>query len=119
MWVAKGLLLGVWLFTFTSIVWLGVAIYRYMAVSRATIPPGRSGEMTPPGFFTGHTVQNVDWWLALVVCVCIALIITHSWSGKPILWIGLAVTELVPVGFVTWVVVHVNQVPGFGFRPYR
>jgi len=44
------------------------------------------------------TTHNALWWMALVMCLAIGLFITRGWSGKPILWIALAVTELVPVG---------------------
>jgi hypothetical protein len=80
MWIAKGILLGVWLFSFGTIAYLYVVLFR-------RLPPG-------PGSidvrtFAFLTVSNPAWWLALVACLSIALIITHSWPGRTILWVSL------------------------------
>lgn len=115
MWIAKGFLLGIWVFTFGSIAFLCFTIIANMR-KMPPLPPGRSGEMMPPGMFTHLTVSNPVWWLALIACLSIALIITHSWPGWTILWIGLAVTELVPVGFLTWILVTMNRLPRLGTR---
>jgi hypothetical protein len=108
MWIAKGLLLGLWFITFGSITWFYVAIYR-------KLPPGPG--MFSPNLLTHLTVSNPVWWLWLVACLSIALIITHAWPGRTILWVGLAVTELVPVGLFAFILVTMNQVPGFRTDP--
>jgi len=48
--------------------------------------------------FATYLTYNPFWWIALVLCFAIGLLITRPWSGKPALWITLAVTELFPVG---------------------
>jgi hypothetical protein len=116
MWIAKGLLLGAWLFTFGTIAWVCVALYRYMVASR-TIPRDGHSISIPPDFFTRLTVLNTSWWLTLVACLSVALIATRSWPGRPILWIGLAVTELVPIGFLAFSLVQMNQLPRLGMGP--
>jgi hypothetical protein len=119
MWIAKGLLLGVWLFTFGTIVWLCVATYRYIAIARTTIPRGHSISIPPDlGFFPRLTVSSPSWWLAFVACLSVALIVTRSWSGRPILWIGLALTELVPIGFLAFSLVQMNKLPRLVLGPW-
>lgn len=98
---------SLWLFSFGTIAYLYFALFR-------RLPPG-------PGSidirsFAFLTVSNPSWWLWLVACLSIALIITHAWSGKTILWVALAVTELVPVGLLTLILVMVNRLKAIAPR---
>jgi hypothetical protein len=49
------------------------------------------------------------WWIALVLCLAIGLFVSHSWFGRPILWVALAVTELLPVGLFVLFLVLVSR----------
>ena len=89
MWIAKGLFLGVWLFSFSTIAYLYFTLFR-----RA------SGGIVAADLVTYLTTHNPLWWTALATCLAIGLLITRSWSGKTVLWIALAVTELFPIAFV-------------------
>src|SRR5258707_217999 len=90
MWIVKGSFLGIWLFSFGTIAYLYFALFR------------RAGEgIVAADLVTYLTTHNPLWWTALATCFAIGLLITRSWSGKTILWIALAVTELFPVGLVT------------------
>ena len=91
MWIVKGIFLGIWLFSFGTMAYLYLRIYRGL--------PSGTGAVSA-NLITQMTTHNVAWWLALVLCMTIGLWITHSWSGKPILWIALAVTELFPVALL-------------------
>src|SRR5258708_5847835 len=86
MWTVKAALLGIWLFSFGTIAYLYLTIFR------------SSGGAVAVDLITHFTTHNPVWWIALVACLAVSLFITHSWSGRPILWITLAVTELLPVG---------------------
>jgi hypothetical protein len=88
-WIVKGLFLGILLFSFGTIAYLYFALFR----------PARGG-IVSINLLTYLTTQNVLWWTALATCLGIGLLTTRSWPGKPILWVALAVTELVPVGFL-------------------
>ena len=88
----------------------GNAEPHYGAECEQSIPPDL-------GFFPRLTVSNPSWWLAFVACLSVALIVTRSWSGRPILWIGLAVTELVPIGFLAFNLVQMNKLPRLGLGP--
>lgn len=98
MWIAKGTLLGIWLFSF------GMLGYSFWSSHRI---PGQSGMFDIRLY--AMAFSNPSFWLALVACLAIGLIIARSWPGKPILWIGLAITELVPVGFVVLILVLVAK----------
>ena len=100
MQIVKGTFLGVWLFSFGTIAFLYFAVYR-------GLPSGRG--VVGVDLITHLTTRNVLWWLALVMCLAIGLFITRSWSGRPILWIALAVTELFPVGFLVMFFTLVNR----------
>ncbi|HXN50441.1 MAG TPA: hypothetical protein VN943_00790 [Candidatus Acidoferrum sp.] len=89
MTIAKGLLLGIWLFSFGTITFLYFAIFRKA-----------SGGMIGGDIIAHLTTHSPVWWVALVACVAFGLFITRSWSGRPILWIALAVTELFPMGLL-------------------
>lgn len=47
-----------------------------------------------------YTTRNPLWWWAFVVCFVIGYAIARSWSGPVGLWIALAVTGLIPAGFL-------------------
>jgi hypothetical protein len=88
MWIAKGTLLALWLFGFSTMAWLYFALYRHLqpnsAVSLSVI--------------TGLTTHNPFWWAAFVVCLVLGYTIARSWSGPLGVWIALAVTGLIPAG---------------------
>jgi hypothetical protein len=101
-WITKGTLLGVWLFSFGNMTYLALIGY---------IPkPGVSFDVRT---LTFETVQNPSWWLWLVVCLALGLIGARSWPGRgvvgAIVWIGLALTELVPVGVLAIILVMVSK----------
>jgi hypothetical protein len=98
-WIAKGFLLGLWLSSFGTIAYLYLAIYRRL--------PGPVAVGTT--VFTAYTVQNPLWWAGLVACFVIGFAIAKSWPGKPIFWVALAVTELIPVGLVVMFVMLVAR----------
>src|SRR5258708_2269341 len=85
MWIIKGSF-GIWLFSFGTIAFLYFALFR-------------RGGMADVDLIAYLTTHNVLWWTALATCLAIGLLITRSWSGKTVLWIALAVTELFPVAF--------------------
>src|SRR5262249_31350876 len=100
MWILKGTLLGVWLFSFGTMAYLYLALFRKL--------PSGAG-MISSNVFTGLTTSSPAWWLALIACLAIGLAITNSWPGKPILWVTLAVTELLPVGLLAMILVLVSK----------
>jgi len=89
MWVVKGTFLGIWLFSFGTITFLYFAIFRKA-----------SGGMIGSDIIAHLTTRSPLWWIAGVACLTLGLFITRSWSGRPILWIALAVTELFPMGLL-------------------
>jgi hypothetical protein len=89
MWIVKGTFLGIWLFSFSTIAYLYFALFR-----RA------SGGIVDTDLVTYLTTHNPLWWTALATCLAIGLFIAYSRPlSSPLLWIALAVTELLPVGF--------------------
>ena len=88
MWILKGTLLGLWLFGFGTMVWLYFAIYRHVHANTAV----------DVRLITHFTSQSLLWWIALVLCLVLA--IARSWSGPLIVWIGLLVTGLIPAGLL-------------------
>jgi len=107
MWIAKGTLLGFWLFGFGTMAWLYFALYRHL----------RPNSAVSISVFSGLTTANAYWWAALVVCLVLGLAIARSWAGPIGLWITLLVTGLVPAGcFALFLIImyrlkHVSQ-PG-------
>lgn len=97
MWILKGTLLALWLFGFGTMAWLYFTLYRHM-------PPNSAVGMT---VITALTIQNALWWTALVVSFVIGFAIARSWRGPLGLWIALAVTGLIPAGFLALFVVLV------------
>jgi hypothetical protein len=91
MWIVKGTLLGIWIFSFGTIAYLWLSIYR-------RLPPSTAVGVS---VFAAYTTHNPFWWIALALSLAIGLFVTRSWSGTPALWIALVVTELFPVGLVT------------------
>jgi hypothetical protein len=90
MWIAKGALLGIWLFSFGTVAFLYLALYRHLQPQTAVAVD----------VITHMTTHNVLWWIALAACLAIGLLITRSWPGRPALWIALVVMELFPVGLL-------------------
>jgi hypothetical protein len=90
MWIAKGLFLGIWLFSFGTLAYLYLALYRHLQPNTAV----------GIDIFYSLLIRNPFWWIGIIACFAIGLLITRSWSGRPILWIALAVTESVPVGIL-------------------
>jgi hypothetical protein len=99
MWIAKGTLLGAWLFSFGTIAYLYLALYRHLQPQTAV----------GVDLITHMTIQNVLWWTALATCLAIGLFITRSWSGRPALWIALVATELFPVGLLVLFLMVVSR----------
>ncbi|SRR6266699_3892439 len=99
MWIAKGALLGMWLFGFGTIGLLYVRVFRYL-------PPNSAVGMS---VITVYTVHNPLWWTALVLCLVGGLAVARSWSGPLSLWIWLAVTGLIPAGLLTLFLVLVYK----------
>jgi hypothetical protein len=99
MWIAKGSFLGIWLFSFGTIAYLYLRIFRGLG----------SGGAVGVDLIAYFTTHNPFWWIALVLCFTFGLLITRSWSGKLALWIALMVTELFPVGLLTLFLVMVGR----------
>jgi hypothetical protein len=57
MWIAKGTLLGLWLFGFGTMTYFYFAIFRHM-------PPNSAVDVR---IITALTIQNPLWWAALVL----------------------------------------------------
>ena len=103
MWMAKGLLLGIWFFSFGTI-----AYFIFFLGFKPT--PGTATDLRTVAVFT---VSNPSWWLWLGACLSLGLIAARSWPGRgvvgSIVWIGLAVTELIPVALLTVVLVMASR----------
>jgi hypothetical protein len=108
MWILKGSLLALWLFGFGTMAWLYFAVYRRM-------PPNSAVSVR---VITFYTTMNPLWWTALAVCLVIGYAIARSWSGPVGLWIALAVTGLIPAGFLALFLVLIvklkQAIPGRG-----
>lgn len=90
MWILKGTLLALWLFGFGNLAWLYFTLYR-------NLPPNSSVDIR---IITAFTIQNALWWTALVLCLVLGYAIARTWRGPLGLWIALAVTGLIPAGFL-------------------
>jgi hypothetical protein len=97
LWIAKGTLLGLWLFGFGTMALLYFAVWR-------NLPPNSAVGIT---VFTHYTTQNPLWWTALVVSLVLGYAIARSWSGPAILWIALLVTGSIPAGFLAFFIMLV------------
>src|SRR5580658_2442478 len=99
MWIAKGLFLGIWLFGYATIIELYAAVYGYTP----------SNSAASIHVITSLTSSNPWWWTACVVCLIFGSLITRVWSVSCAIWIGLAVTGLIPASFLTLLVVLVAK----------
>jgi hypothetical protein len=90
LWIIKGLFLGLWLISFGTIAYLYLAVYRRLPSDAAV----------GIDVFSSLIIHNPFWWIGCTTCLAIGLFVTHSWSGRPALWIVLAVTELFPLALV-------------------
>src|SRR5712672_1443610 len=90
MQIAKTILLGVWLASFGTLAYLYLVLYR-------KLPPNTA---VSTSVFDAYMTHNGFWWLGITACFGIAFMIVNAWSGRPIFWIALAVTELFPVALV-------------------
>lgn len=96
MWIAKGILLGVWLFSFG---WLLYLVRLYLLVQKLSAGRGSGSGMFGPELLL--PVSSLFFWLWLVAWLAFGLAVARSWPIKPIvLWIPLAVTELVPAALL-------------------
>jgi hypothetical protein len=102
MWIAKGTLLGLWLFSFG---WLSYIARLYLIAQKL------SGESGQGVFGIGILlpVSNLSFWLWLIACLAIGLLIARSWNGRPTVWIALTVTEIIPVGVLAMILMLVNR----------
>src|SRR5881397_83192 len=67
MWIAKGTLLGFWLFGFGTMAWLYFALYRNL----------RPNSAVSISVFSGLTTANPYWWAALALCLVLGLAIAN------------------------------------------
>jgi len=49
---------------------------------------------------TRLTTDDPFWWVALAGCLAIGYVVTRIWTGPLGVWIGLAITGLIPAGFL-------------------
>jgi hypothetical protein len=99
--IVKSIFLGVWLCSFGTI---GYLCYVYFALMRKLalihqVPKG-PGEFSP-GVFAAYTVYSPVWWIGLMLCLALGFGIVRRVHVKPIVWIALIVTELLPVGVLS------------------
>jgi hypothetical protein len=103
MWIAKGILLGVWLFSFG---WLFYLVRLYLFAQKLSAGKG-------PGMFGIGAllpVSSLSFWLWLVAWLAIGLATARSFPVKtPILWVTLAVTELVPAALLAMFLVLMSR----------
>lgn len=90
MWIPKGLLLGLWMFSFGTLAYFWFILYRHLPSGAGSV------DVRTLAFLT---VSNPSWWLALVASLSIGLIVSRSWRIGPALWVTMAATEL-PRGVV-------------------
>jgi hypothetical protein len=89
--IIKSLFLGIWLVSFGTITYLYFVLYRRLPRSTAI---GSS-------VFAAYMTYNPFWWAGVLACFMLSFVIVKSWPGRPIFWIALAVTELLPAGMLT------------------
>lgn len=90
MWILKGSFLGLWLFSFGTLAYLYLEIYR----------PLRPNSAVAVSVLASRTTWNPLWWAALVVCLVAGCLVTRSWAGKGWIWFSLMVTFLFPAGLL-------------------
>jgi hypothetical protein len=99
MWIAKGVLLGVWLFSFGTIL-------SFYFTHRGTGPGMFGIEALLP-------ISNPSFWLWLIACLSLSMIAARNWPGRGVLgsivWAGLAVTEPFPVAILAFILVVVGK----------
>lgn len=102
MWIVKGILLGAWLFSFG---WLFYLVRLYLLAQKLSAGKG-------PGMFGIELllpVSTLSFWLWLVAWLAIGLATARSFPIRPILWITMAVTELVPAGLLAMFLVLMSR----------
>lgn len=110
MWIARGTLLGVWLFSFGTIVFFYFSFFPKV-VGRTSVDIRTLGTISIDiRTLSAITIANPTFWLWLAACVSLGLIAGRSWRGHAALWITLAVTEIIPVGLLAMVLVLVSRV---------
>jgi hypothetical protein len=87
-WIVKGVFLGLWVFTFGTVVLLYFAVFHNLRPNTAV---GSS-------VIAGYTTWNPLWWAALPIAIVAGCSVTRSWPGKSWFWISLVVTFLFPAG---------------------
>jgi hypothetical protein len=99
--IVKSTFLGVWLFSFGT---MGYLCYLYFALMHKLAlihkVPNGPGEFAP-GVFAAYTVYSPVWWIGLMLCLALGFGIVRRAHVKPIVWIALIVTELLPVGVLS------------------
>lgn len=111
MWIAKGILLGVRLFSFG---WLFYFVRLFLLVQKLSAGRGSGSGMFGPELLL--PVSSLFFWLWLVAWPAFGLAVARSWPIKPILWIPLAVTEIIPAGLLTLILVLMNRNAAIGLR---
>ena len=94
----KGLFIGIWLFSFFTIGYLWFRLFRYAI-----------GGMVDVRAVQIMTIQNWLWWTGLIVCFAVGVLITRVWTPKLGVWILLSVTELIPVGLLTPLILLISR----------
>jgi hypothetical protein len=89
-WILKGTFLGLWVFAFSTLAFLYLAVFRNLRPNSAV---GLS-------VITGYTTQNPQWWAAFAVAIVAGCLVARSWPGKGWFWIALMVTFLFPAGLL-------------------
>jgi hypothetical protein len=102
MWIAKGILLGAWLFSFG---WLFYLVRLYLFAQK--LSAGRGPGMFGPGLLL--PVSSPVFWLWLVAWLAVGLATARSFPIRPILWITILVTELVPVGLLAMILMLMSR----------
>ena len=97
MWILKSAVLGLWLFGFGTMVFLYFAIYR-------NLPPNSAVSVN---LIAALTIENLLWWISLVVCLAFGYAVVRSWSAPPILWGAVLLTGLFPAGCLALFIVLV------------
>jgi hypothetical protein len=89
--IVKSLFLSIWLLSFGTIGYLYFALIRKLP----------SGTAISSGVYARYTVFSPVWWIGLVLCLALGFGIVGRVHVKPIIWVALVVTELLPVGVLS------------------
>ena len=105
MWILKGSLLGLWLFSFGTLAyfWKALGFFQGAVVDLRSLQRA--------------TIANPSWWLAFVICVALGLLVARNWPGKTFVWVSLAVTELLPLAYVAFIAVVVIRLKELMVKP--